>query len=120
MLKPEALEVVIAHIHFFDDPLEGISCALGVRDDRGDEVGNALIRSKLHALGIHQHHANLSGRSPHENRSNHRINKARFTATGGTGHKKVGHLRQVRCDKATLHVFTHTDDHGVNFGGSGG
>ena len=76
VLEAEALEVVVAHVHFFDDPLQGISRTFGVRDDRRDEVGNTLIRGKFNALGINQHHANLSGRSPHEDGGNHRIDKA--------------------------------------------
>ena len=68
VLEPEVGEVVVAGIHLLDDPLERLGRLLRVRDDRRDEVRDALVHRQLDALGVDEHHAHLVGGRAHEDR----------------------------------------------------
>ena len=66
VLVAERGEVVVARVHLAHDPLESLGGLLRVRDDRRDEVRDALVHRQLDALGVDEHHAHLFGRGPHE------------------------------------------------------
>ena len=61
VLEAERREVVVAGVHLAHDPLQGLGGLLGVRDDRGDEVRDALVGGELDALGVDEDEAHLVG-----------------------------------------------------------
>ena len=111
--EAERVQIVVAHVHFFDDPLQRLGGLLRVRDDGRDEVRNALIRRELDALRVDEDEANLCGSCPHQNRGNHRVDERRFTGARCTRDEKVGHFGEVRDNELPLNVFTHTNRHRV-------
>ena len=110
-------EVVVAVIHLLDDPLQRVCGLLGIGDDRRDEVRDALVGRELHALGVHEDHADFVGRGAHENRRDERVDAARLASSRGPRHQQVRHLGEVGHDIATLHVLAERHRHRVVFVG---
>ena len=113
VLVAERGQVVIACVHLAHDPLECLGGLLRVRDDRRDEVRDALVRRQFDALGVDEHHAHLFGRGPHEQRRDHRVDEARLAGARRTRDEHVRHLREVRDDVAAFDVLADTHDHRV-------
>ena len=109
VFEAERVQVVVAHVHLFDDPLQRLGRLLGVRDDGRDEVRDSLIRRELDALGVDENHANFGRCRFHEQRRDHRVDERRLTGTSRTRDEKVGHLGEVRDDELTLDVFSDSD-----------
>ena len=109
MLEAERREVVVAHVHLFDDPGQRLCGLLGVGDDRRDQVRHALIGGEFDALGVDQDEAHLGRLGAHQNRGNHRVDERGFSGTGCTGHQEVRHLGQVGHNVATFDVFADAD-----------
>ena len=113
VLEPERGEVVVARVHLAHDPLQRLGGLLGVGDDRGDEVRDALVGGELDPLGVDEDHPHLVGRGAHQDRGDHRVDEARLAGTGGTGHEQVRHLGEVGDDVAALDVLADAHDHRV-------
>ncbi|CAB4870105.1 unannotated protein [freshwater metagenome] len=113
VLEPERVQVVVAHVHLFDDPLQRLGRLFRVRDDGRDEVRDSLVRRELDALGVDKNHANFGRRCLHEQRGDHRVDERRLAGTGCTRHEKVGHFGKVCDDELTLDVFSNADRHRV-------
>ena len=107
------LHVLVALLHLLHEPRECRGSFLRLRDDRGDQVRDALVRGELDHLGVDEDHPYLVGSGPGQQRDQHRVDEARLTGTGGTGDEQVGHLREVGGDEITFDVFTQTDDQRV-------
>ena len=114
------MQVVVTHVHLFDDPLQRLGRLFRVRDDGRDEVRDALIRRELDALGVDENHADFGRRCLHEQRGDHRVDERRLSGTGCTRDEKVRHLGEVRDDKLALDVFSNSDRHRVPRGDGGG
>ncbi len=119
MTKAEARQIVVPHVHLFHDPLQRLCRLLGVRDDGRDEVGNSLINRQLDPLGVDQNHAHLGRLRAHQERGNHRVDKARLARPGGTGDEQVGHLGEVGDDESALDILAEANSHGVDALGRG-
>ena len=113
VLEAERRQVVVPGVHLLDDPLQRLRRLLRARDDRRDEVRDALVGRQLDALGVDEHHAHLVGRRPHEDRGDHRVDEARLAGAGGARDEQVRHLREVGEHVAALDVLAHADHHGV-------
>ena len=85
--KAEAGQIVVAHIHLFDDPLQRFGCLLRIRDDGRNEVGNAGVGRQFDALRIDEHKAHLLRCGAHKNTRDHGVNEAGLARTGRTGDK---------------------------------
>ena len=113
VLEAERREVVVAGVHLAHDPLERLGGLLGVGDDRGDEVRDALVGGQLDALGVDEHHPHLVGGRAHQDRGDHRVDEARLARAGGAGDEQVRHLGEVGDDVAALDVLADAHDHRV-------
>ena len=111
--EAERVQIVVAHVHFFDNPLQRFGGLLGIRDDGRDEVRNALIRRELDALGVDKNKANLGGSRSHQDRGNHRVDERRLTGARCTRDEKVGHFGEVGDDELPLNVFANPNRHWV-------
>src|SRR5439155_8715424 len=70
-------QVVVAHVHLADDPVERVGGLLRVRDDRRHEVRDALVPGQLHPFRVDQQQPHLVGRGPGEQRHQQGIEAAR-------------------------------------------
>ena len=113
----KALEVVVPHVHLFDDPAERLRGFLRIGDDRGDEVGDAGVVRQLDPLRVDQHHTHFGRRCPHEDRRDHGVDEARLAGPGGTGDQEVRHLGEIGDDESSFHVFAESDGHRVSAAG---
>ena len=111
--EAERREVVVAHVHLLDDPLQRFGRLLRVRDDGRDEVRDPGVDRELDALRVDEHHAHVGGLGPHQQARDHRVDEARLARPGGAGHEEVGHLREVRDDVAAADVLADADRHRV-------
>ena len=111
--EAEEGKVVVSTVHFRDDPLEGIGGLLRVRDDRRDEMRNALVRRQLNPLRIDENKTHFIRGRPHEHRGDERVDAARLACARGPGDEDVGHLREVRADEAALDVLAERGHHWV-------
>ena len=118
VFETERVQVVVPHVHLFDDPLQRLGGFFRVGDDGRDEVRNALVRRELDALGVDENHADFGGSRPHQQRRDHRVDERRLSRARRTRDEKVRHLGEVRDDKLALDVFSDTDRHRVA-GGDG-
>ena len=109
VLEAEGGQVVVAGVHLAHHPLQGLGRLLRGGDDRGDEVGDALVDGQLHPLGVHQHHAHLLRGGTHHDRGNHRVDEGGLTRTGLPGHQQVRGLGQVGDDVVALDVLAQPD-----------
>ena len=120
MTEAELRQVVVARIHLFDNPLEGIRGLLGIGDDRRDQVRNAFVGGELHALGIDEDHAHLIGRRAHEHRGDECIDATGLAGSRGSRDEQMGHLGKVGDDVASLDILAESNSHRmVLIGGHG-
>ena len=54
-------ELVVAAVHLALHPLQGADHPLGIDDDRGQQVGDAVVAGQLDPLGVDQHQAQIVG-----------------------------------------------------------
>ena len=113
MAHARGLHVHVALLHLLHEPLQSSGCLLRLRDDRGDQVRDALVRGELHHLRVNQDEANLFRRRAGEQRNEHRVHKRGLTGTGRTCHEQVRHLLHRGRDKVTLNVLAQADEHRV-------
>ena len=106
-------QVVVAHVHLAHDPLQSLCGLLGVSNDRGDQVWDALVGGQFHALGVNQDHAHFFRGRTHQHRGDQGVNARGLTSTSGTSDQNVRHLRQVRDDEVALNVLTQRHHHRV-------
>ena len=114
--EPEVREVVVAGVHLADDPLQRLGGLLGVGDDGGDQVRDALVGGQLDPLGVDQHHPDLGRRGAHEDAGDQGVDAAGLARTGGPGDQDVRHLREVGADVAALDVLAEADEQRVVVG----
>ena len=106
-------QIVVPHLHLADDPLQCVRRLLRVRDDRRNEMRNALVRSQLDALRVDQHHAHLIWGGTHQNAGDQGVHAPAFARPGGPCHQHMGHFGQVCADISALDVLTQPHHHGV-------
>ena len=111
------LHVQVALLHLLDQPLEGGRGLLRLRNDRGDQVRDALVRSQLDHLGIHEDQADVLRGRAGEQRHQHRVDEGGLTGTGRAGHQQVRHLLHRGRDEVALDVLAQADKHRVLVGG---
>ena len=77
--EAEKLEVVVAGVHLLDHPFQRLSGMLRIRDDRREQMRDAGVRGQFDALGVDENQAHLLRRGAHDDRHEHRIDKAGLT-----------------------------------------
>ena len=86
---------------------QSIRRKLGLGDDGGEQVRDALVHAQFHSLRIDQDHAHLLRGGFVEDRHDHGIDGYGFAASRGAGDEHVGHGGQVGGDDAAVDVFAH-------------
>ena len=93
--------------------MQGLGGLLGARDDRRDEVRDALVHRELDPLGVDQDHPHLVGRGAHQDRHDQRVDARRLAGAGRAGDQDVRHLGEVGADESALDVLAQPDEHRV-------
>ena len=102
-------EQLEAALHLADGVAQGVGGQLGVGDDGGEEVGDALVHAQLDALGIDQDHADLFGRGLEEHAHDHGVDGDGLAGAGGTRDEDVRHGGEVGGDDAAVDVLAEGD-----------
>ena len=76
VLETEELQVVIAGVHLFDHPFQGLGGPFGIGDDGGQQVGDAGVGGQLHPLGVDHDHPDLFRGGPHDDGHEHGVDEA--------------------------------------------
>ncbi|CRH66684.1 Uncharacterised protein [Chlamydia trachomatis] len=113
MAEAEELQVVVARVHLFNNPLESLRSLLRIRNNRCEQMRNASVCRKLYSLRIYQNHTNLFRCCSHDNRSEHRVNKTRLTRSCSTCNKQMRHFIESCRYEMTLNILTNTCKHRV-------
>ena len=87
---------LVAVQHFVYCPVQGARRLSRVSDHRHQQVGNSIINSQLHHLGVYHQKADLAGGGFIKKTDNQRIDAHRFTGASGAGDQQVGHFCQIR------------------------
>jgi hypothetical protein len=86
---------LVAALHLAHDPFEGEHGLLRIGDDRGEEVGDALVDREFEHLRVDHDEAALLGRQLEHEREDHRVDADRLARAGGAGDEQVGHLAEI-------------------------
>ena len=70
---------------------------------------NAVINRKFNLFWVNHQKLDFVGRRVIKNADNHRIQANRFTGTGRTGDKQMGHFGKVRVSAVAGNVFAERD-----------
>ena len=77
--ETEELQVIVAGVHLLDHPFQRLGGVLGIGDDRGEQVRDAGVRGQFDTFGVDEDQPHLFGSGPHDNRHEHRVDKAGLT-----------------------------------------
>ena len=91
-------ENLIALHHLRNGPAQGAGGLAGVRDDRHQHVGHAVILCQFHGLGVDHQETHLVRAGLVEHAHNQGVDAHRLTRACGAGDEQVGHLGQIRDD----------------------
>ena len=82
--------------HLTHCPVEGAGCLLRIGDHRHQQMGNTVVNTQFHHLGVDHQQLDLLIGGLIENAHDDRVDAHRLTRTGGTGNEHMGHLCQIR------------------------
>ena len=85
----------IAVLHLAHRPFQGDDGLLGIGDDGGQQVRDAVIDAELQHLGVDHDEAAFGRAEPVQDRQDHGVDPDRLARAGGAGDQQVGHARQV-------------------------
>src|SRR5690606_13065647 len=111
--EPGGGQVVVPAVHLPHDPLQGVRGLLGVGDDGGDEVRDALVHGELDPFRVDEDEADLVGQGPHHDRRDEPVDAGGLARAGGSGDEDVRHAGEVGDDVVPLHILAEADQHGV-------
>ena len=93
---PSAAIMLVALLHLVHDAEQRRRGALGVGDDVGDQVRNALVDRELEHLRIDQQQLQLVRRRAHRMRAEQRVQEHALAGAGRARDQQVRHLREIR------------------------
>ena len=106
----EGIKKVVSALHLLNRPHKCACCLLGVGHYGNEKVRNAVIHCKFNLLGVDHDKLNLVGSRLVKHADKQCVNTYRFTHTGSTCNKKVGHLCQITKYRLTCNVASDTYD----------
>ena len=104
--RGRAREEPVAPVHLADRPVERVEDLVVVRDDRHDEVRDAVEGGELDALGVGEDDPDLVGRRLQEQARDHRVDADALPRAGLAGDEEMRELCEVRHDRGACDVAT--------------
>ncbi len=90
-------QCLVPLVHFLTQPAQRAQSPLGINDYRGGQMGDAVVRRKLNALGIDHDKSGIERGIVEQHATDNGIETDRFAAPGSPSDKQVRHPGQVSC-----------------------
>jgi hypothetical protein len=88
----------VAVLHLLDEVLQRVGGHARARDDRREQVRDALVVVELDLLGVDEHELHLVRRGLQQDAREHPVDARRLAGAGGAGDEQVRHLGEVGAD----------------------
>ena len=99
----------VAVLHLLDEVLQRVGRHPRRRDDRREQVRDALVVVELDLLGVDEHEPDLVRVGAEQDAREHRVDARRLAGAGGSGDEQVRHLREVRADCLAGDILAEPD-----------
>ena len=99
-------ELVITFIHFTRHPLQHAHHAFHLDHHRRKQMRNAVVTRQFHALGIHQHQAQIVRRVIQQKTGKDRVHAHRLARTGCACDQHMRHRFQIGGDGMSGHILS--------------
>ena len=98
-------ELAEAAVHLADHPLQRADHLIRLGDHRGEQVRDAVVGGQLHALGVHQHQAQLGGGVIEQQAGEDGVDAHALARAGGAGDHQMRHGGKIAGGGAPGHIL---------------
>ena len=104
------LDQGIPAVHFHACPVQGSDGLLRAHDDRGQEMGDAVVFPHFHRFRVDHEHTDLVRTGVVEQGDDHGVDADGFALSGGARDQQMRHLSDVQIDRLAGYVFAEGAD----------